>query len=154
MPGIDRLGAEIIIAETGGDMAQFASANHLASRTGVRPGQNESDGVNRSGRTRPGNSNPKRLLGIAAMDAIRRKDSHLAVFFRRIAARRVGRRALVAVMHKPTIVIRHVLHDKTAHRELGTDHFTKRDPERAMRRMIRQANDLGPTIRFEPIAAT
>ncbi|MFB6672988.1 transposase [Streptomyces sp. NPDC056390] len=81
-------------------MAQFASAHHLASWIGVCPGQNESAGVSRSGRTRPGNSNLKRLLGIAAMVALKSKDSYLGVFFRRLAARRGGKRALVAVMHK------------------------------------------------------
>jgi transposase len=153
IPGVGRLAAEIIIAETGGDMAQFATAQHLASWIGVCPGQNESAGVSRSGRTRPGNSNLKRLLGIAAMSAIRNRDSYLAVFYRRISARRGGRRALVAVMHKLTIAIWHVLHDKVPYRELGADHFTKRDPERAMRRMIKEANSLGLTVRFEPIAA-
>ncbi|MFJ3309622.1 IS110 family transposase [Streptomyces sp. NPDC086549] len=153
IPGIGRLGAEIIIAETGGDMTQFASAHHLASWIGVCPGQNESAGVSRSGRTRPGNSNLKRLLGIAAMVAIRNKNSYLGVFFRRLAARRGGKRALVAVMHKLAIAIWHVLHDKTHYRELGADHFTRRDPERAMRRMLKEANSLGLTIRFEPITA-
>jgi transposase len=153
IPGIGRLGAEIIIAETDGDMAQFASAHHLASWIGVCPGQNESAGVSRSGRTRPGNSNLKRLLGIAAMVAIRNKNSYLGVFFRRLAGRRGGKRALVAVMHKLTIAIWHVLHDKTHYRELGADHFTRRDPERAMRRMLKEANSLGLTIRFEPITA-
>ncbi|MFB6963393.1 IS110 family transposase [Streptomyces sp. NPDC056309] len=62
IPGIGRLGAEIIIAETGGDMTQFACAHHLASWIGVCPGQNESAGVSRSGRTRPGNSNLKPSL--------------------------------------------------------------------------------------------
>jgi transposase len=153
IPGIGRLAAEIVIAETGGDMAQFASAHRLASWIGVCPGQNESAGVNRSGRTRPGNKNLKRLLGIAAMVAIRKKDSYLGVFFRRLSARRGGKRALVAVMHKLAIAIWHVLHDHTPYRELGADHFTRRDPERAMRRMIKEANSLGLTIRFEPIMA-
>ncbi|NUK60634.1 hypothetical protein HRW23_00075 [Streptomyces lunaelactis] len=81
------------------------------------------------------------------------KDSYLGVFFRRLAARRRGKRALVAVMHKLAIAIWHVLHDKTAYRELGADHFTRRDPERAMRRMLKEANRLGLTVRFEPITA-
>ncbi|MGA5135325.1 transposase [Streptomyces olivoreticuli] len=152
IPGVGRLAAEIIISETGGDMARFATSQHLASWIGVCPGQNESAGVSKSGRTRPGNSNLKRVLGTVAMTAIRNKDSYLAVFYRRLAARRGGRRALVAVMHKIAIAIWHVLHDKTAYRELGADYFAKRDPERAMRRMIKEANSLGLTVRFEPIA--
>jgi transposase len=153
IPGIGRLAAEVIIAETGGDMAQFASAQHLASWIGVCPGQNESAGVSSSGRTRPGNSNIKRLLGTAAMAAIRDKTSYLAAFFRRISARRGGKRALVAVMHKLAIAIWHVLRDKTAYRDLGADYFAKRDPERPMRRMIKEASSLGLTVRFEPIPA-
>jgi hypothetical protein len=82
-----------------------------------------------------------------------RENSYLAVFYRRIAARRGSTRALVAVMHKLAIAIWHVLHDKVPYRELGADYFAKRDPERAMRRMIKEANSLGSTIRFEPIAA-
>jgi transposase len=153
IPGIGRLAAEIIIAETGGDMAQFASAQHLASWIGVCPGQNESAGVNKSGRTRQGNSNLKRLLGTAAMAAVRNKESYLSVFFRRVSARRGGRRAMVAVMHKLAIAIWHVLHDHAAYRDLGADYFAKRDPERAIRRMIKEANSLGLTVRFDPIAA-
>lgn len=153
IPGIGRLAAEVILAETGGDMTQFATAQHLASWIGVCPGQNESAGVNKSGRTRPGNSNLKRLLGTAAMAAVRDKDSYLAAFFRRISARRGGRRAMVAVMHKLAVAIWHVLHDQEPYRDLGADYFAKRDPERAMRRMIKEANSLGLTLRFEPITA-
>ncbi|MFF4651150.1 IS110 family transposase [Streptomyces sp. NPDC001380] len=152
IPGVGRLAAEIVIAETGGDMTRFASAQHLASWIGVCPGQNESAGVSRSGRTRPGNSNLKRLLGTAAMAAVRDKTSYLAAFFRRISARRGGRRAMVAVMHKIAIAIWHALRDKTPYRDLGADYFAKRDPERAMRRMTKEANSLGLTIRFEPLA--
>ncbi len=110
--------------------------------------------VQKSGRTRPGNSNLKRLLGIAAMVAIKNKDSYLGVFYRRIASRRGRQRALVAVIYKIAIAILYVLHDKTHYRDLGADHFTRRDPERAMRRMIKEANSFGLTVRFEPIPAT
>ncbi|MGH3438650.1 MAG: IS110 family transposase, partial [Sciscionella sp.] len=153
IPGIGRAAAQIVIAETGGDMAPFATAGHLASWIGVCPGMNESAGVNKSGRTRLGNSNLKRLLGIAAMAAIRDKSSYLRVYYRRLTARRGRQRALVAVMHKLTIAIWHVLHDHVAYQDLGVDHFTKRNPERAMRRMTKEANSLGLTIRFDPITS-
>ncbi|WP_405542517.1 IS110 family transposase [Streptomyces phaeochromogenes] len=154
IPGIGPAAAQIIIAETGGDMAQFATAGHLASWIGVCPGMNESAGVAKSGRTRPGNSNLKRLLGIAAMSVSRSKDGYLSAYYRRIAARRGRQRALVAVMHKLAVAIWHILHNKTRYQDLGTDYFTRRDPERAMRRMTKEANRIGLTVRFEPITAT
>lgn len=153
IPGIGRTAAEIVIAETGGDMAPFATAGHLASWIGVCPGVNESAGVNKSGRTRHGNANLKRILGTAAMAAIKKKDSYYAAYYRRIAARRGNMRALVAVMHKLAIAIWHVLHDKTAHHDLGANYFARTNPERAIRAMTRQANALGLTVRFDPIEA-
>jgi transposase len=151
IPGIGRKAAEIILAETGGDMTQFATVAHLASWIGVAPGINESAGVNKSSRTRHGNKHLKRVLGTAALSAIRTKDSYYQVFYRRTAARRGGKRALVALMHKIVIAIWHVLHDKTVFRDLGADYLPKRDPERAMRRIRREANRLGLTVRFDPI---
>jgi transposase len=151
VPGIGRKAAEIVWAETGGDMDTFATAAHLASWIGVCPGMNESAGVSKSGTIRHGNTALKRVLGTAALAAIRKKDSYLAVFYRRIAARRGGKRALVAVMHKIAIAIWHVLKHKTVFRDLGTDYLPKRDPQRAMRRMQREAATLGLTIRFDPV---
>ncbi|MBE3202863.1 IS110 family transposase [Parafrankia sp. CH37] len=150
IPGISRKAAEIIIAETGGDMTAFATAGHLASWIGVCPGMNESAGVVRSGQTRDGNGNLKRVLGVAAMAAVRQKNSYYGAFYRRIATRRGKQRALVAVMHKLTVAIWHVLHDRTGHKDLGADYHTRKNPQRAMRRMIREANALGLTIRFDP----
>jgi transposase len=151
IPGVGRKAAEIIWAETGGDMAQFATDAHLASWIGACPGVNESAGVNKSAKTRRGNPALKRVLGTAALSAIRVKDSYLAVFYRRIAARRGGKRALVAVMHKIAIAIWHVLKHKVAYHDLGPDYLSKRDPQRAMNRMRREANRLGLTVRFDPI---
>jgi transposase len=153
IPGIGRTAAEIVIAETGGDMTAFATAGHLASWIGVCPGLNESAGVNKSGTIRPGNANLKRILGVAAMAAVKQKDSYYGVYYRRIAARRGSRRALVAVMHKLAIAIWHVLHDKTPHHDLGADYFARKNPERAMRAMTRQANAIGLTVSFAPIGA-
>ena len=146
-----RRAAEVILAETGGDMAQFATAGHLASWIGVCPGMNESAGVSKSGKTRNGNANLKRVLGVAALAALRDRDSYYGVYYRRVAARRGGKKALVAVMHKLAIAIWHILRHKTAFRDLGADFFAKRDPQRAMRRMQREANSLGMTIRFDLI---
>jgi transposase len=153
IPGIGRAAAEIIIAETGGDMAPFATAAHLASWIGVCPGLNESAGVNKSSAIRNGNANLKRILGIAAMAAVKAKDSYYAAYYRRLATHRGARRALVAVMHKLAIAIWHVLHDKTAFRDLGSGYLARKDPERAMRAMTRQANTLGLTVSFAPIEA-
>ena len=151
IPGIGRTAAEIIISETGGDMAPFATAGHLASWIGVCPGMNESAGVNKSGHTRHGNANLKRVLGTAAMAAIKRKDSYYAVYYRRMAARRGRQRALVAVMHKLVTAIWHILKHKLTHHDLGADYLVRRDPQRTMRQIIKQANAVGLTVRFDPI---
>jgi transposase len=87
------------------------------------------------------------------MAAIKQKYSYYAVYYRRIAARRVRQRALVAVMHKLVIAIWHVLKHKVAHHKLGADYFTRRDPQRTMRQIIKQANAIGLTVRFDPSPA-
>ncbi len=72
---------------------------------------------------------------MAAMAAIKHKDSYFAVYYRRIAARRGRHRALVAVMHKLVIAIWHVLADKVACRDLGADYYARRNPERTMHQL-------------------
>ena len=151
IPGIARNAAQIIIAETGGDITRFQTAAHLASWIGVCPGMNESAGVSKSAHIRRGNPNLKRILGVAAMSAIGQKDTYLREYYRRIAARRGRPRALVAVMHKLTIAIWHVPHDHVPYREPGPHHHTRTNPARTLARITRQANALGLTVRFDPI---
>jgi hypothetical protein len=67
IPGISTGVADVIIAETGGDMSRFPSADHLASWAGTCPGSNESAGKVKSTHTRPGNPYLKGALGVAAM---------------------------------------------------------------------------------------
>ncbi|WP_211244230.1 IS110 family transposase [Actinospica robiniae] len=153
IPGIALNAAQVIISETGGDMAYFSTPKHLSSWIGVCPGMNESAGVNKSAHIRRGNANLKRILGVAAMAAIKQKDTYYAAYYRRLASRRGNQRALVAVMHKIVIAIWHILHDHIPFHELGADALTRRDPQRTIRQITRQANALGLTVRFDPIEA-
>ncbi len=78
IPGIQRRGAECLIAEIGTDMSVFPSPKHLASFAGQCPGNDQSAGRRRSGRTRKGSKWLDWTLEEAALAAIRSKDSYLS----------------------------------------------------------------------------
>lgn len=151
IPGINRAVAEVIIAETGGDMSRFASARHLASWAGVCPGHHESAGRTKKTRVRPGNPYLKGALGLAAFGAVRTKDTYLQARYKRLTARRGPLRALAAIEHSIITAIWHMLTDDVPYQELGGTYFTQRDPERATRRAINQLNQLGYTVTLNPI---
>jgi len=151
IPGINQATAEVIIAETGGDMTRFATAKHLASWAGVCPGHHESAGRTKNTKVRPGNPYLKGALGIAAFGAVRTKNTYLAARYRRLTARRGPLRALVAIEHSIITAIWHMLTDHKPYAELGGSYFTQRDPERATRRAITQLNQLGYTVTLNPM---
>jgi transposase len=154
IPGIGRITAEVVIAETGADMTRFRTAGHLASWAGVCPGHHESAGKSKSGRTRHGNRWLGAALGTAAMAASRTRDrTFLGARYMRLVPRLGKKKALVAVEHSLLTAVWHMLTHDTAYHDLGGDYFAKHDPERALRRITRQANALGLTVRFEPIGA-
>ncbi|MEY9988208.1 transposase [Streptomyces sp. V4I8] len=151
IPGINQAVAEVIIAETGGDMSRFTSAKHLASWAGVCPGHNESAGRTKTTKVRPGNPYLKGALGLAAFGAVRTKNTYLQARYKRLTARRGPLRALVAVEHSIITAIWHMLTDHVPYQELGGTYFTQRDPERATRRAITSLNQLGYTVTLNPI---
>ncbi|MGH3438649.1 MAG: IS110 family transposase [Sciscionella sp.] len=154
IPGVGQAVAEVIIAETGGDMARFATAAHLASWAGVCPGHHESAGKHKSGKTRHGNRWLGGALGTAAMAASRTRDTtYLGARYHRLAPRLGKKKALVALEHSILIAAWHILTDNVDYHDLGGDYFIKRDPEAAIRRLTRQANTLGFTVRLDPIHA-
>ncbi|MFD4972220.1 IS110 family transposase [Streptomyces sp. NPDC058424] len=154
IPGINRAVAEVIIAETGGDMNRFASAKHLASWAGVCPGHHESAGRTKNAKVRPGNPYLKGALGLAAFGAARTKDTYLQARYKRLTARRGPLKALVAVEHSIITAIWHMLTDNVPYHELGGTYFTQRDPERATRRAINALNQLGYTVTLNPLEGT
>jgi transposase len=88
IPGVGRDAAEIIVAEIGTDMSRFPDADHLAAWAGVAPGNNESAGKRRSGRTRKGNQALRTVLNQAAHAAARTKNTYLSAQYHRLAGRR------------------------------------------------------------------
>jgi transposase len=143
IPGIQHRGAESIIGEIGTDMSCFASARHLASWAGVCPGNDQSAGKRRSGKTRNGSKWLDFALEEAAMAAIRAKDHYLEAQYRRLKPRRGHKRALGAIKHTIICAIWHMLSTGETYRELGGDYFTRRDPERQTRRLVKQLERLG-----------
>ncbi len=87
IPGINQPTAEVITAETGGDMTRFASAKHLASWAGICPGHHESAGRTKNTKVCPGNPYFKGALGLAAFGAVRTKDTYLAARYPHAATR-------------------------------------------------------------------
>src|ERR1019366_2607739 len=127
---------------------------HLASWAGVAPGLNQSGERHKPAHTRHGDHWLTGALGVAAMAANRTQDTtFLGARYRRLA-RRIGKlKALVAIQHSILTAVWHVLSENTDYHDLGGDYHAKRDPQRALRRITRDANRLGYTVRFDPIQA-
>jgi transposase len=150
IPGINRIAIQNILAETGPDMAVFPDEHHLSSWTGICPGNEESAGKRLRGGTRHGNRWLRRALSEAAWAASHAKDSYLAAQFRRIAARRGKKRALLAVGHSLLIIIYHVLKDHKEYQDLGRDYFDRLEPERLQRYLVKRLEALGNDVILRP----
>ncbi len=149
IPGIGRKAAESILAEIGLDMNRFPSAAHIASWAGLCPGNNESAGKRRSGRTTKGNVWLKSSLVQAAQSASHTKNTYLSAQYRRIAARRGSKRAIVAVAHSILVILYHMLKSGTPYIDLGQDYFDKRNEDAIVRRTIKRLEGLGYKVMVE-----
>jgi transposase len=153
IPGVQQRTAQSIIAEIGADMTRFPSARHLASWAGQCPGNDRSAGKRRSGKTRHGSKWLDTALTEAAMAATRTNDVYLAAQYHRLRPRRGPGRALGAVEHSIISACWHMLTTGELYREAGGDYYTRRDPERATRRLIAQLERLGHHVTLEAAAA-
>jgi transposase len=153
IPGVDRQTAEVLLAELGTELERFPSAAHLASWAGMCPGNHESAGKQRSGRTRKGSKWLRRALIEAACGAVRTKQAGrtaLAGHYRRLVARRGRQKAIVAVGHRLLIIVYHVLRHGQSYQEPTPTDLDQRRRCRARNRAIDQLRQLGYAVTVTP----
>jgi transposase len=144
IPGVNRDTIENVVAEIGVDMSQFPTAEHLASWSGMCPGNEESAGKRKRSRTTKGNIWLRRALCQAAWGAARTKSSYFHAQYGRLVGRRGKKRAVIAVGHSLLIVIYHLLkREDLKYKDLGVDYFDTLDPTRLRRHLVKRLESLG-----------
>ena len=151
IPGVAETAAQIIVSEIGVDMNQFASDKQLASWAGMCPGNNESAGKRRSGKTRKGNRYLRAVLVQAAWVASQQKETYLAAQYKRMVKRMGKKKALVAVGHTILVIVWHLLKNKASYQEMGGDYFDRRHKEQQKKRLIKQLESLGLKVTVEEL---
>lgn len=155
IPGVGERVAQVIISEIGVDMTRFPTAAHLASWAGLCPGNHESAGKRKTGKTRKGDPSLCVALVEAAWAASRTHTYLGAQFgrFHRRFGKNGGPRAAIAVAHTILVIAWHVLHDQTTYTDLGHDYYLRRDnPQARTRHLLRQLENLGYHVELTPAA--
>jgi len=153
IPGVNWVIAATIIAEIGVDMSAFVSADHLASWAGICPGNHESAGKQRSGKTRKGNVYLKTALVTAAIAAAKTRGTYLADKHRRLLARRGKLRAAVAIAHKILVAAYHIMATGSDYKEPGPNYLDQIDQRRTAGHLTRRLRALGYDVEITPKAA-
>ena len=150
IPGVGERVAQVIIAETGGDMSQFPSAAHLAAWAGVAPGIHESAGKRTPTGSRRGNKWLTLML-VEAVGSVARMHgkNYLAAQHARLSRRRGAGRAQVAVGHSILVIAFHMLSRDEPYRDLGADWHSRRDDAAHTRRLVAQLEHLGHTVQLD-----
>jgi transposase len=154
IPGVDQRGAALLVAEWGTEMRRFGTASRLSAWTGVAPGNDESAGKQRSGKTRQGNRTLRTGLTQIAHAAVRTKGTYLAAMYQRLAARRGKQRAIMAVAHAIVVSAFHMLSRHEPYRELGANYFDAQRRAHLVDHLTRRIQRLGYHVHLEPVPAS
>jgi transposase len=149
--GMDRRGSEEYMAEVGTGTSRFASGNHLASWIGLCPGNNESAGKRKNGKTRHGNPWLCSTLVQAARGASRSKGNYLSSQYHRLASRRGDNKAVVAVAHSICLIIFKMVTQGTKYQDLGESYFDNHDREHFIKRATKRIEALGYKVSLQPV---
>jgi transposase len=121
IPGVDQIGAAMLLVEIGTDMESFGSAERLASWVGICPGNNESAGKRKSGKTRKGNAWVRRLLCEFAQAASKSRCA-LKAKFAALTIRKGHKKSIVALAHKMLRIIFTIIRNKTPYKDPSVDY--------------------------------
>jgi transposase len=153
IPGVGRQTAEVLLAEVGSDVSRFPSADHLTSWAGLCPGQDESAGKRRSGKTRKGNRALRTALVEAAKAAGRSKETALGRRYRRLQPRLGGKKATVAIARQILEAVYHIIKEGTPYREPTPPVRGPLIRRMNQRHHVQALEALGYHVSLQPIAA-
>lgn len=151
IPGVHYTAAKIIVSEIGTDMSRFGSGPRLCSWAGMCPGNNESAGKRKSGKTRKGNRYLRRVLTECAW-AAGKTDSFLGRTFRKLQARIGGKKAAVAVGHKILLIVYHLFNEGTVYDDGRYNHLNRKQEHRQFKRALSTLEQLGYQVQLTPAA--
>ena len=154
IPGIGNTSAQAIISVIGTDMSRFPSDRHISKWAGLCPGNNESAGKRKSGKTAKGNKVLRTTLITCAHAAVKVKNSFFSAQFARISAHRGSKRAYVAVAHSMLIAIYHVLSTGEVYKDLGSNYYNQFNRERKANSMLKRLKALGFDVTIATATAT
>ncbi len=153
IPGFDGVSATSVVAEIGADMTPFPTADHLCSWAKVCSGNNESAGKRKSGSTGNGNRWLVSTLVQVSWAATRTKGSYFGAQYRRLAARRGKKKALIAVAHSILTVAFYMIKTAKPFCDLGADYFEHLHADRIRRYHVKRLEQLGYSVRLSNRAA-
>jgi transposase len=149
--GVGERGARALLTETGIDMSRFPTHKHFTSWAGQCPGNHESAGKRKSGKTPAANRHLDAVLTEMAQAAVRSKNSYFKSQYHRLAGRRGKKRAIGAVKHSLLVIVYYMLRDGTPYKDLGVDYFDKLNPQQRIRYHVKRLKDLGQKVELFPM---
>jgi len=154
IPGVNQTVASVLVAELGVRAEQFPDAHHVASWVAICPGNHESAGKRKSGKTRKGNRWLRAALVEAAWAAAHSKQTYLAALYSRLLPRKGEKRALVAVAHSILVAAYQMLKTNHPYREPGPDYFDRLRPQHTVNRLVKRLARLGYQVGLSPLEGT
>lgn len=151
IPGIDAIASAMILIEIGDDMSRFGDADRLASWAGLCPGNNESAGKRKTGKTRKGNAIIRYILCECA-NAARNTKSSLAAKYRQLKVRKSHKKSIVAIAHKLIRIIYFMLSRREPYRDPGVD-YEAMSAQKNAPRWIKALKRLGKMPTAKPAIA-